>query len=88
MKYYERTYIGQDYQGCHNKKVYVPFVEFVKTNKIAEFNKRKKYPFYESERAKKYLLHKETDKVYLEITQLDQKEIDLRPKHTSNWSHH
>lgn len=78
MKYYERTYIGVDYQGRFGKKVYVPTTEYVKTNAIEKYNKGKKYVFFESKEAKKYLLHKEADTVYTEHEQLSDSEVYWR----------
>lgn len=78
MKYYERSYIGVDYQGRHGKKVYVPTTEYVKTNNITPFNYKKRYEFEESKEAKKYLLHKEADKVYTEHEQLSDREVYFR----------
>lgn len=86
MKYYSRIFIGVDYQGSHGKKVYVHFTEYVKTNSIDKYNYRKKYKFIETAEAKKYLLHKETDKVYTEVEKLTDSEVHNREKiHWGRW---
>lgn len=80
MKYYMREYIGIDNQGRFRKKVYTPTFEYVKTNNIEKYNKNKKYKFYESDIAKKYLLHKIKDYVYIEHEKLDSKQLYFRKK--------
>lgn len=85
MKYYERTYIGIDYQGPHGKKVYVPTKEYVKTNDIKPFNFKKQYKFEESKEAKKYLLHKEVNQVYIEHEQLSSSEVYFRKSISKRW---
>lgn len=83
MKYYSRCIIVVDYQGCYNKKVYVPSLEYFKTNDL-EFlktqNKRKQIKFTEitDKNLISKLRHLKADHVYKDVEQLDQSEINNR----------
>lgn len=66
MKYYSRELTERKIINKFGRLGYVLIKEYVKTNNIEPFNKGKRIKFAESPEAKKYLLHKDKDKVYKE----------------------
>ena len=67
MKYYEREITKREAINHFGKLGYVPYIEYVKTNDIAPFNKGKRIHFYETDEARKYLYRgKKQDVVYSE----------------------
>lgn len=82
MKYYARVTIVKDYQGAHGKAVYVPCVEYFKTNSLAfleKANYRKQIKFQEvGGETRKALRRLEADKIYSETQQLSASEIYWR----------
>lgn len=66
MKYFQREITKREVINRFGRLGYVLYTEYVKTNDINKFNKGLKIKFFESDKAKKYLLHKNINTVYEE----------------------
>ena len=64
MKYYSRIVTKREKINRFGKLGYVPYLEYVKTNDIDKFNKRKRILFVENDEVKRELRKLEKDKIY------------------------
>lgn len=82
MMYFERVVVVKDYQGRFHKGVYVPQLEFFKSNNekfIANCQKGKKIKFTEaSEEVRKRLRKLSANTLYSETEKLSNSEIYWR----------
>ena len=67
MKYYSRKITKREPINRFGKLGFVLYKEMVKTNDIDKFNKNKRIKFAEDEEARKYLYHKDKNRVYCEV---------------------
>lgn len=64
MKYYSRIVTKREAINRFGKLGYVPYLEYVKTNDISEFNKNKRILFVEDDEVKRELRKLNKDCVY------------------------
>lgn len=64
MKYYSRIVTVREKINRFGKLGYVPYLEYVKTNEVEKFNKRKRIKFEEDDNVRKELRKLNKDCVY------------------------